>query len=170
MNGMSKEYNHYILEHKHNVQKAHSWLKWNLPDIAKGTLCDDNIEDHDDTKWYPGEYDAYDAYFYGKKTEEVKAEFNLAWLRHIHSNPHHWQHWVLVNDDPENGSIGLEMDYKYVIEMICDWWSFSWKTGNLYEIFDWYEKHKSYMILHENTRKIVEDVLSKIKEVLDAES
>lgn len=51
--------------------------------------------------------------------------------------------------------------------MICDWWSFSWKSGNLYTIFDWYDEHKNYMILSDDTRKIVEDILSKIKEVLD---
>ena len=166
---MSIKYNLYINDHKHNVKSAHSWLKWNLPDLTKGTLCDDYIEDHDDSKWSADEYEAYDEYFYGNKTEEVKTEFNRAWLHHIHTNPHHWQHWLLVNDDPKKGLIPIEMDYEYVIEMICDWWSFSWKTGNLYEIFDWYDKHKSYMILHANTRKIVEDILSKIKEVLDNE-
>ena len=61
------------------------------------------------------------------------------------------------------------MPENYVIEMICDWWSFSFKTGNLYEIFDWYEKHKG-MVLHEKTRKLVEDTLNKIKKVLDAEA
>ena len=55
-----------------------------------------------------------------------------------------------------------------VIEMICDWWSFSWKSGNLGEIFDWYEKHKD-MKLHENTRKFVEDILGKMKEELEKE-
>ena len=57
------------------------------------------------------------------------------------------------------------MPLEYVIEMICDWWSFSFKTGNLYEIFDWYK-----MILHEKTKKFVEETLDKIKKVLDDEN
>ena len=60
------------------------------------------------------------------------------------------------------------MPYEYVIEMICDWWSFSHKSGKLYEILDWYETHKERMILHDNTRKIVEDILYKIKNELDS--
>ena len=28
------------------------------------------------------------------------AEFDRAWLHHQHANPHHWQHWLLVNDNP----------------------------------------------------------------------
>ena len=61
------------------------------------------------------------------------------------------------------------MPYNYIIEMICDWWAFSWKSGNLYEIFDWYDKHKEYMILHNSTRKSVEYILNRIKEKLDAD-
>ena len=56
-----------------------------------------------------------------------------------------------------------------VYEMICDWWAFSHKSGNLYEIFDWYKSHKKNMILHSNTKKLVEDTLEKIKEALDNE-
>ena len=59
------------------------------------------------------------------------------------------------------------MPYNYIIEMICDWWAFSWNSGNLNEIFDWYDEHKDYMKLSEKTHKMVEDILSKIKDKLD---
>ena len=52
----------------------------------------------------------------------------------------------------------------YILEMIADWWSFSWKSDNLEEIFDWYDKHKDKMLLHEKTRKLVEDILEAIKD------
>ena len=122
---------------------------------------------HDASKSDPEEYDAYDNYFYGNKSYENTQKFNLAWLHHIHVNPHHWQHWVLINDDPKEGTICLDMPYNYIIEMICDWWSFSFKTGNLSEIFSWYESHKAHIKLSDNTRKIVEDILSKIKEKIE---
>ena len=54
--------------------------------------------------------------------------------------------------------------------MIGDWWSFSWKTGNLYEIFDWYDTHKNRMILSEHTRELVEEILEKIKVKLDEQT
>nr|DAE02562.1 MAG TPA: hypothetical protein [Siphoviridae sp. ctmYS12] len=30
----------------------------------------------------------------------------------------------------------MDMPYNYIIEMICDWWAFSWNKGNLQEIFN----------------------------------
>lgn len=159
---MSAEYNTYIIEHVDNVKKAYFWLKDH--NIIKEDILD-QLNLHDASKYTDEEYKAYDDYFYGTKTEKVKKDFDYAWLHHIHGNPHHWQHWVLVNDD--EGTYALEMPKEFVYEMICDWWSFSHKTGNLYEIFDWYKAHTKKMILHENTKKLVEEILDKIKKELD---
>ena len=164
---MSQEYTNYIQEHKANVEKAYHWLVEHRIIEQEWTACTyENIVEHDMSKYSKYEYDAYDKYFYGKRTKEVEKAFNYAWLYHIHNNPHHWQYWVLKHDDePEEA---LEMPKEYVYEMISDWWSFSHKTGNLREIFDWYKKHKD-MVLHPNTRKLVEDILNKIKEILEAD-
>lgn len=161
---MSTTYTDYIIEHIENVKKAYFWLKdHNI--IEDDILMRLNL--HDASKYTEEEYDAYDDYFYGNKTKEVKEKFNYAWLSHIHNNEHHWQHWVLINDD--DGTVGLEIPKEVVYEMICDWWAFSHKSENLYEIFDWYKDHKKNMILHPNTKKLVEDTLEKIKEALDNE-
>ena len=61
----------------------------------------------------------------------------------------------------------LEMPKEYILEMICDWWSFSWKSDNLFEIFDWYKKNGPKMILHTNTRKTVEEILDKLRMKLE---
>jgi hypothetical protein len=161
---MSAEYNTYIIEHVDNVKKAYMWLKDH--NIIKEDILD-QLNLHDASKYTDEEYKAYDDYFYGTKTKVVKEAFNYAWLHHIHHNPHHWQYWVLVNDD--DGTVGLEMPENYVYEMICDHWAFSHKSGNLYEIFDWYKAHKKNMILHERTRKLYESILDKIKKELDEE-
>lgn len=162
---MSYLYDEYLHDHVSGVRKAYLWLLDH--GIIPGTsdLLIEDIEEHDLSKRSDTEYDAYDKYFYGgNKSFKVVRDFNYAWLHHIHRNPHHWQYWVLQHDDePEEI---LEMPEKYVYEMICDWWSFSWKSGNLEEIFDWYEKHKS-MKLHEKTRKLVEDILAKMKVELE---
>ena len=162
---MSTKYTQYIIEHKENVLKAYLWLKEHgITELA----IDEQINAHDMSKYTEEEYDPYDAYFYGNKTKKVKENFDYAWLHHIHANPHHWQHWVLIND--EDGTYALEMPENYVIEMLSDWWAFSHKSGNLYEIFDWYKAKKKNMILHENTRKLVEETLDKIKTALDKEA
>lgn len=159
-----KKYLEYLKQHINNVEKAFKWL------LDKGIINNEHYKVsgaiflHDESKCSRQELEPYAEYFYGERTEQVKKNFNYAWLRHIHLNKHHWQHWVLINDD--DGTVALEMPYEYVVEMICDWWSFSHKTGNLKGIFDWYESHKEKMILHENTRKLVEEILQKIKENL----
>lgn len=167
---MSIEYDNYINQHVQNVLNAAEWLRRNI-DLDIPPMIDGHrtgLFNHDQSKWEKEEYDAYDAYFYGgRKTKEVKKTFNYAWLHHIHNNPHHWQYWVLINDDPEDGTVALDIPYRYAIEMICDWWSFSWSDGNLYEIFDWYNKHKDRMILSKNTRELVEDILDQIRKKLD---
>lgn len=167
---MSIAYDEYLIEHRGNVRKGLDWIKHNLPDLLSGyeDFYRQISWEHDRSKDDREEYDAYDKYFYGgKRTKTVEEDFNRAWLHHIHHNPHHWQHWVLINDEPEEGMIALRIPYRYVIEMICDWWAFSWRSGNLYEIFDWYDEHKGHMKLHEDSKELVEEILGQIKAKLD---
>ncbi len=161
-------------EHKANVTKGYDWLAENLPElelIENGDTAWQIEYNHDQSKSSPEEYEAYDAYFYGgNRSYRVVRKFQHAWLHHIHNNPHHWQYWVLHNDEPDEGEIILRMPYEYIIEMICDWWSFSWKDGNLREIFSWYDQHKDYMKLHELTRAVVENILEQMKKKMDSET
>ena len=164
---MSRAYDQYLEIHKNGVRQAFEWIKTNLPDLLHDIPGVDYEHQicfaHDDSKTNLDEYKAYDAYFYGgNRSYQVMQDFNKAWLLHIHRNPHHWQYWVLINDDPENGEVVLDMDYNYIIEMICDWWSFSWKSGNLREIFSWYDQHRAGMKLSEKTRQHVELILTAI--------
>lgn len=169
---MSREYDLYLREHRENVKKGFEWFKENLPDLVDcAQKWDIDVQiclEHDKSKDQMDEYDAYDRYFYGgNKSYQVVQDFNHAWLLHIHRNPHHWQYWVLINDNPNEGEIILDMPYNYILEMVCDWWGFSWKSGDLTEIFKWYDQHKDYMKLSDKTRKDVEDILGMIREKLD---
>lgn len=168
---MSFEYDNYLLKHREGVKQGFEWMKENLYDFFSEEVWDyaeiNIIHMHDQSKFDNAEYNAYDNYFYGKNySNEAYQDFNKAWLHHIHSNPHHWQYWVLINDEPEEGMTPLPMSPEYVIEMICDWWSFSWDKGNLFEIFDWFLNHKDYILLHPYTKKLVIDILDTMREVL----
>ena len=179
-------YNEYLEQHISNVAKGYEWLKENLPEV----ISEDNyieettyygeleeiIAQHDKSKYnkipdsekyfdLTCEYDAYNEWFYGEQNDETKKDFQKAWLAHIHANPHHWQHWMLQND--EEGLVLLDMPYVFIIEMISDWWSFSWKTNKLDEIFSWYDKNKKGILLSDKTRKTVESILDKIKDKLN---
>ena len=167
---MSIQYDEYLTQHKNNVYRGYEWIRVNLPELLIGRYDYDNqlMYWHDTSKSDKEEYDAYDAYFYGgNRSYQVVRDFDYAWLRHINMNPHHWQHWILLRDEADEGTTVLGMPYKYVIEMICDWWSFSWQCGDLYEMFKWYYDRKNYIKLSEKTRKHVEHILSEIKRKLD---
>lgn len=170
---MSKAYDEYLEDHIENVKKAFNWM------IDQGVLDfldlnDDEIEkyskviyNHDNTKYWADEYEAYDRYFYPDEYEDNPPfsqrveEYQRAWLEHMHRNPHHWQYWVLIND---NGFFTvLPMPEVYIIEMICDWWSFSWKKGNLYEIFDWIDENSPHILLDDETTRLVEKILNRIR-------
>lgn len=168
---MSIQYDNYLKQHIGNVGKGYDWIEAHLPELLNGKQGNIRWQckfGHDQSKYDLDEYEAYDRYFYGNnRSYQVVQDFNYAWLRHIHQNPHHWQHWVLINDDPNEGEKIMDIPYEYIVEMICDWWAFSWAKENLYEIFNWYDAHKDYMKLSDKTRKTVEDILEKIKNKLD---
>jgi len=176
---MSKSYDNYLENHISNVKKAFDWM---VDHDILDFLSDDEIEsytkiiyNHDRSKYSEEEYEAYDQWFYPDEIEGDKPlfsdrneRFNRAWLHHIHENPHHWQHWILVQD---NGLVvTLYMPRVYTIEMICDWWSFSWKKGDLKEIFSWVEENSNNILLNPRTKIEVDEILAKIGEKLDEEA
>ena len=161
----------YLAEHIGNVNKGLHWMLDNLglSQEEKSAIVEAMTHQHDASKYDKAEYDAYDKYFYGaNKTYAVVESFNYAWLHHIHNNPHHWQYWVLLEDDPEEGLPykTLMIPLPYIFEMIADWWTFSWKNNNLFEIFNWYAEHRDKQYINPESRKILERILEKIWDVL----
>lgn len=167
---MKTQYDKYLENHIHNVLLGFEWITQNLPELISDYDIDSLkslIFQHDASKYTSEEYNAYAEYFYGKtKTPEILEAFDLAWLHHQHANSHHWQHWLLHED--EGGTKPLPMPYEYIIEMVMDWWSFSWKANDLYEIFNWYEENKSKILLHPETLNKVNHILELMKKRLDA--
>lgn len=61
---------------------------------------------HDWSKYLPSEFVPYAKYFNGgyargEQPEDVKLAFDFAWLHHQRWNKHHWQSYVLHNDNAE---------------------------------------------------------------------
>ena len=162
-----EQYKTYLSNHIENVKKAFNWICHNTPEVfekfneAEFKILKHNINQHDLSKYSDTEWDAYRDYFYDNADDTI---FNYAWLHHIHNNPHHWNYWVLLDSAK---LVALDMPKEYIVEMICDWWSFSWKSENLYEIFTWYELHGKEMNLSSNTKRTVEDILKRIKTELE---
>ena len=182
------KYDAYLKTHRECVNHAISFFlnrldKTKLDDILPTLNTYElmiNVCRHDASKNSQEEYNAYDDYFYAdKRTPEILQAFDYAWLHHLHNNPHHWQYWILKEDEGSvfNNSMivkPLEMPDIFILEMLADWWSFSWRNflsshdkNDLYEVFNWYNEHTDKMLLHENTKKKVEDILGLLRETLD---
>ena len=124
---------------------------------------------HDLSKFSPAEWGAYVWTFYGPwkyedRPKKLVRDFDAAWLHHIHHNPHHWQHYVLLED---SGAVKpLDMPADCIWEMIADWWGAGraingkpadeqpWNRFD--ELKKWYLANRDKMQMHEHTRRRVE--------------
>ena len=107
---------------------------------------------HDWSKFTPSEWPAYVRWFQVKdRSAEAKAAFDAAWDHHWMSNPHHWQYWLMWD---KGQTTALDMSFRYIIEMLCDWTAMSYKFGDTPGSF--YDKSKANMLLSESTVLAVE--------------
>lgn len=154
----------YVLRHKWYVFLA--CLEYGL--IWRGIK-------HDWTKFLPSEWFPYVHFFYGgngkpvsrrdatgyyKPTDTGDAAFDFAWLLHQKRADHHWQWWVLPEDD--GGVKVLPMSELARKEMIADWRG-AGKAQGKPRTWEWYEANKEKMQLHPETRTWVEAELTRLK-------
>lgn len=133
---------------------------------------------HDMSKFLFSEFIAYANYFYGKNsskgirrgrdktgyykpTDTGHRAFERAWFHHFRNNSHHWQYWV-IPEVPEDKI--LEMPYREVQEMICDWRGAGRAQGTLdNNKFDWFKANRNKMKLHLNTVLKISVILEELK-------
>lgn len=123
---------------------------------------------HDFSKFLPGEFFPYANFFYGKKksirdetgyykpTDTGDDAFDFAWLLHQKRNDHHWQWWILPEDD--GGEKVIQMSKGALLEMVSDWYGAGRAQGTP-DVKHWYRNNKEKMRLHSETRKTVESLL-----------
>lgn len=131
---------------------------------------------HDWSKFLPSEWFPYAESFYGREVKYlremrnrmvdlkpahenylalVQYEFDVAWLKHINRQPHHWQFWVLLEDD--GGTKCLKMPEKYRLEMLADWEGAGRAiTGKKGGTLEWYTKNRYKQRMHDETRAAVD--------------
>ena len=112
------------------------------------------------SKFSPQEFIPYALKFYSnKKSADIELRWKKAWLHHQNHNKHHWEYWIVNKATKE----ALPMPSKYIIEMICDWRSFSRKWGRKIKNSDLVERmvNSEDIILHPRTRKELNNYLRK---------
>ena len=119
---------------------------------------------HDLSKFGLSELLHYNRQFYGDKGDP--AGFAAAWLHHQNCNPHHWEYWITRSDHSHGGSGAvdgcLEMPPLYVREMIVDWMGASKAYTGSRDMAEWLKGNLDKIKVHPNTRKTIEEELSRI--------
>ena len=114
---------------------------------------------HDWSKFSPAEWRPYALSFYGPWEYEGRPQWlveamDRAWLHHQHCNDHHWQHWVLVQDD--DPTVALPIPDRVRREMLADWRGANRAQTGGDHLAQWYAGHKDKMQLHPDTREWIE--------------
>jgi hypothetical protein len=153
----------YILDHKERVSQFAEWLKENCSELFEGVdidVFDDLIKEHDESKFSEEEFEPYAQKWFGDKKKTF--EYEEAWKHHWMNNEHHPEFWL-----------GEDMPYIYILEMICDWGSFSIASGNMNELSDFYfnkAKDDPEKNLSDATQEIIEDILIKVESAIKRSS
>lgn len=164
------DYNKYLEIHKGNAMRAYEY--YFKPMLEQEGLSQVELDElsqiiasHDSSKYDASEYEPYYQYYYGphhqnkQYTPEELSAYDLAWNHHQKTNPHHWQYWLLVKDGGE--MVPLDMPLKYIIEMLCDWYSVGCIYGN--NTCSWYNENKDKIILSDATRALVDKYIKYLE-------
>jgi hypothetical protein len=157
-----EDYKQYVLDHRARVEQFADWLLEHCPEVLDEVDPDvfwDLIKAHDESKFSEEEFEPYAQKWYGDG--EDTREYELAWEHHYMNNEHHPEYWA-----------GEDMPYIYILEMICDWGSFSIASGDMKELSDFYynkAKEDPEKNLSDATQEIIEDILSRIDSVIGRE-
>lgn len=157
------KYLRYLVKHKWFVMRE--CFKHGI--VLQGIL-------HDISKLTPEEFFPYANFFYGTQRVETKdqngyykpvdtgdSKFDFAWLLHCKRNKHHWQWWVVPNEN--GGSKTLPIPEPYLTEMLCDWIGAGKAQGHFsptedpyWNVRNWYNANKERIQLADQTRKEIE--------------
>ena len=127
---------------------------------------------HDLSKYTPAEFIQGARYYTGTRSpneaERHENGYSKAWLHHKGRNKHHFEYWIDYASDGEGNLAGMKMPDKYIIEMFMDriaaskvYMKEKYTDRSPLEYYNW---GKGRVILHEHTRKLLEQCLEMLAE------
>jgi hypothetical protein len=146
------EYLTYLIKHKYYVYSEGRKLglpRWRL--II-----------HDWSKLLPSEWFGYAEWKYKQMTEEGGGTnkndrgYGRSWHLHYLRNPHHWQHFIYV-DDQKGSCYPVEIPDKYRREMLADWRATQRIRFGDNNVLPYYEMNKEVILLAPETRAWLEE-------------
>ena len=127
---------------------------------------------HDLSKFSPAEFITSVRYYDGHKSPNaVERELfgcSRAWLHHKGRNRHHFEYWIDFSATAPGIAIGCRMPLRYVAEMVCDrraaCMAYHGTAYTQADAWQYYERTRSRVIMHEDTRAVLEKALWIMKE------
>lgn len=124
---------------------------------------------HDLSKYAPIEFFAGVRYWQGNRSpiskEKEVTGCSQGWLHHKGRNRHHFEYWIDYMPDASKGLVGMKMPKKYVAEMaidrICASKNYQKDAYTSRSALIYYEKGKDWMIMHPESRFLLEFLLEK---------
>lgn len=169
-----------VLRHKWEVGK----LLWRLGLYKQAIM-------HDMSKFSPTEFIPGVKYFTGNRSpidnEKDDIGYSYAWFHHKGRNPHHWEYWIdnlgptprktYAKYTPNVGKsefvemveyvsqpTPVEIPYKYVLEMICDWVGAGIAYKSKVSPYDYFMQVDQSRIFHPRTHKLLVKFLETIRD------
>lgn len=202
----AKKYLEYINEHRKNVEIAFRNLFFNpVRNLGESKIfelnfpwekyinrLEEEIKNHDMSKYSDEEFYAYRAKFNQTEEEKYKYDndeeyqkmvdeaFDIGWDHHFRFNYHHPKFWKFVEILSMDGfGIPLQVNYNFgsenkeirdmtpiaICHMICDWEAMSIKFSG--STVDWYinKADQERRDMSENTRKLVKQIMEYLYDV-----
>lgn len=162
---MSKVWKHFktITYHKYLVAKG----CFGVGLYKQGLL-------HDLSKYSPAEFWVGVKYFQGDRSpnnaEREDIGYSSAWLHHKGRNKHHYEYWIDYNSraKAEDIMVPVPMPKKYIAEMVMDRIAASkvymGKNYTDASPLQYYYKGTDKAPIHEETRKVLVDILTMLAE------
>lgn len=127
---------------------------------------------HDMSKYSPEEFRSGVIYYQGNRSpnaaERETLGYSRAWLHHKGRNKHHYEYWIDVSANKEEGLVGNKMPVRYVAEMMMDRIAASkvYKGKNYTNAspLEYYDYTKKYIVIHPETRKLLEKLLYMLRD------
>lgn len=127
---------------------------------------------HDLSKYSPEEFWTGAAYYQGNRSpnaaEREAVGYSKAWLHHKGRNKHHYEYWIDISNNKEEGLVGNKMPIRYVAEMLCDRIAacqvYKGKDYTPAAPLEYYEFTKNYITIHPETRKLLETLLYLLRD------
>jgi hypothetical protein len=151
-----------VMTHINLVRQTCLMLNENLDKDLYGSISEEEIKNHDASKFSEIEIKGYTKQFY--TDDKNSPEWQAALMHHYKNNPHHWQYWLKDFTEPytERGKIPLDMPREQILIMVADWLAAGYQYQGITDISKWLNGNYFKLVITDESAEDLTEVLYKI--------